>query len=64
MTQKWLVFAKDTPDSTMRWHLARNTDICGYFTGIPPNLQGKADEEKWKLPYLYTETVEVPNGEG
>ena len=60
VTQKWLVFAKDTSETTKRWHLSRNLDVCGYFTGIPPKLQGQADEEKWKLPYMWSETVEVP----
>jgi len=60
VVQKWLVFAKDTNETTKRWHLSRNLDICGYFDGVPPRLQGQAEAEKWKLPYLWSETVEVP----
>jgi len=60
VVQKWLVFAKDTNESTKKWHLSRNLDVCGYFNGVPPRLQGQAEEEKWKLPYLYSETVELP----
>ena len=60
ITQRWLVFAKDTNESTKKWHLSRNPDVCGYFTGIPPRLSGQAADEKWKLPYVYTDTFEVP----
>jgi len=60
ITQKWLVFARDTTETTKKWHLSRNPDVCGYFTGIPPRLSSQAEEEKWKLPYLYTETIELP----
>lgn len=60
VVQKWLVFAKDTNETTKKWHLSRNLDVCGYFNGVPPRLQGQAEDEKWKLPYLYSETVELP----
>ena len=60
ITQQFLVFAKDTSETTKKWHLARNPDVVVYFDGVPPRLQRQAADEGWKLPYLYTETVTLP----
>ena len=57
MIQKWIVFAADATQAQINWWLARNKDVVGYFTGIPPALQQQAEDEGWTLPHIWEETV-------
>jgi len=62
MTQTWLIFAEDAKQSYINWHMARNPDANGYFTGVPPFLQEQAVEEGWVLtpPHVWVETLPDP----
>jgi hypothetical protein len=59
MTQKWLIFEADATASYINWHLARNPDTCGYFTGCPPFLQAEAEAEGWtyRPPHVWIEEI-------
>jgi hypothetical protein len=58
-TQKWLIFEADATQSYINWHLARNPDVCGYFTGCPLALMEQATEEGWtyRPPHVWIEEV-------
>lgn len=64
ITHKWIIFPEDATESYIRWHMARNQDANGYFTGIPPRYMAQSIAEDWKLPYTLIETFEVPDGQG
>lgn len=52
--QKFLIVAAGTP-SDQATALAVANGCVGFYTGIPPVLQGQADAEGWTLPCIVTE---------
>lgn len=61
ITQKWLIFEADATQSYINWHMIRNPDACGYFTGCPPFLQGEAQEEGWTYRPPHVWIQEIPD---
>ena len=59
MTQKFLIFESDATVSYIKWCLARNPDIAGYYLGCPPSLGAQAEAEGWTYqpPHVYEEEV-------
>ena len=51
---KWIVFHKDTPQSTIDWHVARQKPSF-YYTGVPPKFEAVAAEEGWTFPHVVDE---------
>jgi hypothetical protein len=46
-----IVFRKDTPQSTIDWHVARLKPNL-FFTGVPPRWEARAIAEDWTFPYV------------
>ena len=44
--------------------LTTDNDCVAVFRGIPNFLLGRATEESWKLPYVFTDSWEEPDPEG
>jgi hypothetical protein len=51
----YIVFHKDTPKSTIDWHVAR-VKPAFYYTGVPPKWEALAEAEGWTFPRVVTET--------
>ena len=49
-----IVFHKDTPQSTIDWHVKRK-DAKMYYVGVPPKWEAKALAENWTFPYVVPE---------
>jgi len=62
LTQKWLV----TDSSSSREEnieLCAAEGCCGFFNGVPLFLAVQARNEQWILPYIWLETVIIPEPE-
>jgi hypothetical protein len=46
-----IVFQKDTPQSTIDWHVRRKNARM-YYDGVPPKWEAKAIAEDWSFPYV------------
>jgi hypothetical protein len=55
ISQKWLV----TDDAVSAPAAASERGCVGWYLGVPPSLRSVADAERWTLPHVWTEEVEV-----
>jgi len=49
-----IVFQKNTPQSTIDWHVRRKNARM-YYTGVPPKWEARAIAEDWTFPYVVPE---------
>lgn len=52
--QKYLIVAVGT-DAADAMALALANGCCGYYTGLPENMQAQATAEGWTLPCVLTD---------
>ena len=56
MAQKFVVFPSDvTKEEIALWFSNNGEGVNGWWTGIPPFLQTRANEEGWVLPQVWDE---------
>jgi hypothetical protein len=49
-----IVFLKDTPQSTIDWHVKRKNARM-FYVGVPPKWEERAIAEDWTFPYVVPE---------